>query len=147
MPWPTSQIAETSAAATWARLCADASRCRTDARFLRTEAEAGYLAPATLRRFIPGFRAAREFLTANDGVAGLQDYARLVSDPAFALAAESAALKNAYAAVATQGRALHNATRGEIAADGGVTEPLQVIPAAQCAALIAACAALESAVV
>ena len=95
-----------------------------------------------------GLRAARVYLNANDNTAGLQDYARLVSGNAtFDLSVESGALKAALQAVISEGRALHNASTGNLAADGTVTEPLQFIPAASATAFIAACAALEAVIV
>lgn len=148
MTWPTSQIAEGSAAAIWNRMASDALQSRRTAQFLREQAEASALTPDMLRRSIPALRAARLYLNANDNTAGLQSYARLVSpDPAFDLSAESLAVKNALQAVITEGRALHNASTGNLAADGTVSEPLNTIPAANSVAFIAACQTLEGLIV
>lgn len=148
MTWPTSQIAESSPAALWNRMCSDALQAKRTAQFLRGQAEASQLTPAALRQAIPGLRAARVYLNANDNTPGLQDYARLVSGNAtFDLSVESGALKAALQAVISEGRALHNASTGNLAADGTVTEPVQFIPAASATAFIAACAALEAVIV
>lgn len=147
MVWPVSQIAETSAAQVWARMCSDAGNSKQNAVYLRSAAQAGTLSPRQLRQTIPAFKAARTYLNANDGTNGLQAYARLVSgNPVFDITAESTALKAAYQAVIQEGRALHNASTGTLAADGTVTEPLEIIAPADCAALIAACAAFEAVV-
>lgn len=144
MTWPTSQIAETSAAMVWSRICSDAIANKQNATFLRSAAQAGQLSPRQLRQSIPGFKAARVYLNANDGTNGLQAYARLVSGNAsFDISVESAALKAAYQAVITEGRALHNASTGTLAADGTASEPLENIPFGDCAAFISACTAFE----
>ena len=147
MTWPTSQIAETSAAQVWVRVCSDAQNSKQNSIHLRTTAQAGQLSPQQLRNSIPAFKAARVYLNANDGVTGLQAYARMVSGNAtFDLTVESAALKIAYVNVIQEGRSLHNASIGSLAADGTVTEPIAVIAPGDCTALIAACQAFEAAV-
>lgn len=147
MTWPTSQIAATSAANVWNQLCSQAANLKTTATALSARANASALSPGDLKAFVPQVRAARAFLNANDGDPNVQAYARLVSgDAAFVLATESAALKAAYASLVTEGRALFQSAQASMAADGTVTEALNTIPAAACAAFIAACAALEAAV-
>jgi len=146
MTWPTSQIAATSAANVWNQLCSQAANLKTSAAALRARAADGQMTPVELKAFIPAVRVARVFLNANDGDANVQAYARLVADPAFTLATESAALKAAYAAVVQEGRALFNGVQPSMAADGAVTEPAQTYTAQAAAAFIAACVALEAAV-
>lgn len=148
MTWPISQIADSSAAAAYGRICSDAFAAQRNAISLRTSAAGGTLTLIMLRSSIPTFKAARVFLNANDGVAGLQAYARLVSgNPAFDLTTESAALKALYSGVVTEGRALYNTAIGGMAADGTVTDALDTLPANLTAALQAACAALEAGIV
>jgi hypothetical protein len=128
-------------------MCSDALNSKQQATHLRLMSQGGQLTPQMLRNSIPGFKAARTYLNANDGTTGLQAYARMVSGNAlFDLTAESAALKTAYANVIQEGRALHNVSIGSLAVDGTVTEPLSLIAAIDCAALISACQALEAAV-
>jgi hypothetical protein len=147
MPWPTSQIADGSAAAIWNQLCANALQAKRNVTAYRLRAQQGQLTPADLRVLVPQLRAARALLNQHDGSNEVQAYARLVSgDAAFSLSAESGLLKAALATAIGEGRTLHNAARGDLAADGTVTEPLAVIPADIAAPFIAALQTLEAAI-
>lgn len=147
MTWPTSQIAESSVAATWNKLCSDARQAKANAIFLRTSGSTSQLTPAHIRAIIGTLRESRAFLNQHDRDAGLQEYARIVSgDATFDLAAEALALRNAYTAVIAECRQVYNEAMGSIDAGGVVTEPRSIIAALACVDLIAACATLEAAV-
>lgn len=147
MTWPTSQIAEGSAAQVYQRITSDAFQAKQSATSLRTLAQAGQLTPAMLRRALPQIRAARVYLVDNAATAGVQAYARLVSGVGtFDLAAEATALATAYGNVIAAGRALHNASIGTVDANGDVADPLDTIPAVNAAAFVAALQALEAAI-
>lgn len=147
MSWPTTQVAESSVAQVWNKLCGDARTVKQNTQFLRVSATGGQLTPSNIRHSMVSLREARQFLNDHDRDAGLETYARLVSGIAtFDLTAEALVLRTAYGDLIRECRALHNAAMGTIAADGTVVEPMTRIEPALCQNLIVACTALEAAV-
>ena len=145
MTWPTSQIADSSAAAVWSGMTNRAQTIKTDTGIFRSRAAGGVLTVEDLRTIVTRSVAVRSYFTTNAGTTGLQSYARLVSGfPSFDLAAELTALGTRFDAVVSEARNLYIAVRDDIAVDGTLTTAPATIPANLCTAFIAACDALAA---
>lgn len=150
MSWKTS--AQRSAAATaYEQIISDAGRTLIEVRdtLRRLDEDTTVTGPTALQRgltmnqlrsLVSAWRGRRSALPDLDITTDLQSFIRIATTlTTFDLSAGRTALRAAYAALITEGRALHNALSDNIAADGTVTESPVAIPKEQAAAFIAAC--------